>query len=112
MGLRVPDDNDSEQKDSAIQKHGGVTGRKDQSLVSTSPREKSITLIRVDVPLPRRSLLVFSGAARYEWEHAILESSVAARRVSLTVRELSTEHRGTRIGDQIESRAVTAIPNT
>ncbi|CAD7955796.1 unnamed protein product [Amoebophrya sp. A120] len=47
--------------------------------------------VRIDVPLPRRSLLVFAGAARHTWEHAILPDTYGTEgRVSLTVRELSS----------------------
>mmetsp|Transcript_147590 Transcript_147590/g.411089 ORF Transcript_147590/g.411089 Transcript_147590/m.411089 type:complete len:333 (-) Transcript_147590:47-1045(-) len=65
---------------------------------------------RIDVPLPRRSLLVFQGDARNVWQHAVLEDSVGSRRVSLTVRELSAQLKGTGIGSRIEHLARTALP--
>ncbi|XP_063900412.1 alpha-ketoglutarate-dependent dioxygenase alkB homolog 4-like [Zophobas morio] len=40
------------------------------------------------VPLPSRSLLVFSGLARYDWEHAIFYSDIIQKRISITWREL------------------------
>eukprot|EP00392_Amoebophrya_sp_AT5.2_P013793 g13925.t1 len=47
--------------------------------------------VRVDVLLPRRSLLVFAGNARHRWEHAVLPRTYDKERVSLTVRELVPE---------------------
>jgi len=41
------------------------------------------------VHLPRRSLLIISGKARYEWMHAIRRGAIKQRRISLTFRELS-----------------------
>lgn len=64
---------------------------------------------RVDVPLPRRALLVFQGVGRNEWSHAVLEQNVERRRISLTVRELSARFKGTEIGARIEALAGTPI---
>jgi len=47
----------------------------------------SDTLVRV--PLPRRSLLVMYGEARYQWEHCILRDDVTSRRVIIAYRELT-----------------------
>ncbi|KAM7147770.1 alpha-ketoglutarate-dependent dioxygenase alkB homolog 4 [Molossus nigricans] len=47
--------------------------------------------VEVAVPLPRRSLLVLTGAARHQWKHAIHRRHVEARRVCATFRELSAE---------------------
>ncbi|XP_012304425.2 alpha-ketoglutarate-dependent dioxygenase alkB homolog 4 isoform X1 [Aotus nancymaae] len=47
--------------------------------------------VEVDVPLPRRSLLVLRGAARHQWKHAIHRRHIEARRVCVTFRELSAE---------------------
>ncbi|EPY83932.1 alpha-ketoglutarate-dependent dioxygenase ABH4-like protein [Camelus ferus] len=47
--------------------------------------------VEVAVPLPRRSLLVLTGAARHQWKHAIHRRHIEARRVSATFRELSAE---------------------
>lgn len=49
--------------------------------------------VEVAVPLPRRSLLVLTGAARHLWQHAIHRRHVEARRVCATFRELSAEFR-------------------
>nr|XP_058141896.1 alpha-ketoglutarate-dependent dioxygenase alkB homolog 4 isoform X2 [Dasypus novemcinctus] len=47
--------------------------------------------VEVAIPVPRRSLLVLTGAARHEWQHAIHRRHIAARRVCATFRELSAE---------------------
>ncbi|XP_037362780.1 alpha-ketoglutarate-dependent dioxygenase alkB homolog 4 [Talpa occidentalis] len=47
--------------------------------------------VEVAVALPRRSLLVLSGAARHQWKHAIHRRDIGARRVCTTFRELSAE---------------------
>ncbi|XP_066997753.1 alpha-ketoglutarate-dependent dioxygenase alkB homolog 4 [Anabrus simplex] len=43
----------------------------------------------VRVPMPRRSLLVLYGEARYLWEHSILREDVQERRVCLAYREFT-----------------------
>jgi len=48
-------------------------------------------MMSVLVNLPRRSLVVVSGPARYQWKHAIQRRHVTSRRVAMTFRELSTE---------------------
>ena len=45
----------------------------------------------VQIPLIRRSLLVLSGAARYEWMHAIKRGDIKGRRIAMTFRNLSDE---------------------
>ncbi|CAN7936999.1 unnamed protein product [Ixodes hexagonus] len=45
----------------------------------------------VQVSLPRRSMLVLWGDARYKWHHSILREDVKSRRLAMTVRELSEE---------------------
>uniref|UniRef100_A0A7M4EDV6 AlkB homolog 4, lysine demethylase n=1 Tax=Crocodylus porosus TaxID=8502 RepID=A0A7M4EDV6_CROPO len=47
--------------------------------------------VTVAVHLPRRSLVVLYGAARYKWKHAIHRKHIEHRRVCITFRELSTE---------------------
>ncbi|XP_069342502.1 alpha-ketoglutarate-dependent dioxygenase alkB homolog 4 [Eulemur rufifrons] len=47
--------------------------------------------VEVAIPLPRRSLLVLTGAARHQWKHAIHRRHIKARRVCATFRELSAE---------------------
>ena len=43
----------------------------------------------VRIPLPRRSLLIFYGQPRYQWEHCILRSDIAERRVIIAYREFT-----------------------
>lgn len=49
--------------------------------------------VEVAVALPRRSLLVLTGAARHQWQHAIHRRHIEARRVCATFRELAAEFR-------------------
>nr|CDS34749.1 alpha ketoglutarate dependent [Hymenolepis microstoma]CUU98675.1 alpha ketoglutarate dependent [Hymenolepis microstoma] len=46
----------------------------------------------IAVPLHRRALLIMSGKARFVWYHAINREDITARRLSLTMRELSDEY--------------------
>ncbi|VDK32536.1 unnamed protein product [Taenia asiatica] len=46
----------------------------------------------IAVPLPRRSLLIMAGKARFTWLHAINREDILERRLSLTMRELSDEY--------------------
>lgn len=43
----------------------------------------------VRIPMPRRSLLVLYGAARYDWEHQVLREDITERRVCLAYREFT-----------------------
>ncbi|XP_076065928.1 alpha-ketoglutarate-dependent dioxygenase alkB homolog 4 [Oratosquilla oratoria] len=43
----------------------------------------------VRLPMFRRSLLVFYGSPRYEWEHGIYREDIRSRRVCITYRELT-----------------------
>ncbi|XP_044754076.1 alpha-ketoglutarate-dependent dioxygenase alkB homolog 4 [Coccinella septempunctata] len=43
----------------------------------------------IRIPMPRRSLLVMFGSARYEWEHQIFRDDIAGRRVCLAYREFT-----------------------
>ncbi|XP_015263536.1 PREDICTED: alpha-ketoglutarate-dependent dioxygenase alkB homolog 4 isoform X2 [Gekko japonicus] len=47
--------------------------------------------ITVAVHLPRRSLVVLYGPARYVWKHAIYRNHITSRRICVTFRELSQE---------------------
>ncbi|XP_054857375.1 alpha-ketoglutarate-dependent dioxygenase alkB homolog 4 [Eublepharis macularius] len=47
--------------------------------------------ITVAVHLPRRSLVVLYGPARYVWKHAIYRNRITSRRICVTFRELSEE---------------------
>ena len=48
-------------------------------------------LVQIEVLLPRRSLVVVEGSARYQWEHSIQRHHVVSRRVAVTLRELADE---------------------
>lgn len=43
----------------------------------------------VRIPMPKRSLLVMYGAARYDWEHQVLREDISDRRVCLAYREFT-----------------------
>lgn len=43
----------------------------------------------VNIPLPRRSLLVMFGQARYNWEHFIVRENIQSRRIVIAYRELT-----------------------
>lgn len=43
----------------------------------------------VRIPMPRRSLIVMYGLARYEWEHSILREDIRNRRICLAYREFT-----------------------
>uniref|UniRef100_A0A1I8I4R1 LYR motif-containing protein 9 n=2 Tax=Macrostomum lignano TaxID=282301 RepID=A0A1I8I4R1_9PLAT len=46
---------------------------------------------RISIPMPRRSVLVLSGPARYDWLHAVLPDDVTGRRLAVTLRELAPD---------------------
>lgn len=50
---------------------------------------KSDINVTVRVPMPRRSLLVLYGEARYCWEHMVLRGDIKERRVCLAYREFT-----------------------
>ncbi|XP_009960324.1 PREDICTED: alpha-ketoglutarate-dependent dioxygenase alkB homolog 4, partial [Leptosomus discolor] len=47
--------------------------------------------VTVAIHLPRRSLVVLYGDARYKWKHAIHRKHIERRRICVTFRELSAE---------------------
>ncbi|KAJ8980086.1 hypothetical protein NQ317_017103 [Molorchus minor] len=49
--------------------------------------EKDVSVIRI--PMPRKSLLVMYGSARYDWEHQVLREDILERRVCLAYREFT-----------------------
>ncbi len=59
----------------------------------------------VRAAIPPRSLAVLFGAARYEWEHAILAGDVCVRRTSITLRTLGDEPRRTEAGRRVLEEA-------
>jgi len=60
----------------------------------------------VRAAIPARSLAVLFGAARYDWEHAILADDVSGRRTSITLRTLSDELRGMPEGQRVMALAL------
>lgn len=55
--------------------------------------EDNSRLPRVRVLMPRRSLLVVEGDARFKWKHSIPRDAITSRRIAVTYRELSEEFR-------------------
>lgn len=45
----------------------------------------------IHIPLPRRCLAIVMGSARYHWQHSIQRRHIVARRLGVTLRELSPE---------------------
>ncbi|KAJ8924769.1 hypothetical protein NQ315_000922 [Exocentrus adspersus] len=43
----------------------------------------------VRIPMPRKSLLVMYGSARYDWEHQVLREDILQRRICLAYREFT-----------------------
>lgn len=48
--------------------------------------------ITVRIPMPRRSLIVLYGQARYCWEHMVLREDICERRVCLAYREFTSPY--------------------
>jgi len=59
----------------------------------------------VRVALPARSLSILYGAARFDWQHAMLAYDIRGQRTSITLRTLSPDLRETAVGRLIEARA-------
>ncbi|XP_013379730.1 alpha-ketoglutarate-dependent dioxygenase alkB homolog 4 [Lingula anatina] len=47
--------------------------------------------VEVLVPMPRKSLIIVSGPARFQWKHAIKRDHIQSRRIAMTFRELAPE---------------------
>lgn len=47
--------------------------------------------MRIIIPLPRQSLTVLYGDARYKWMHSIARRDITSRRLGITIRELTPE---------------------
>ncbi|XP_044732932.1 alpha-ketoglutarate-dependent dioxygenase alkB homolog 4 [Chrysoperla carnea] len=50
---------------------------------------ESLSTSVIRIPMPRRSLLVLYGGARYDWEHCVLREDILERRVCLAYREFT-----------------------
>ncbi|NXI43821.1 ALKB4 dioxygenase, partial [Galbula dea] len=86
------DSEDSIQLFPTLRKENGESGEGGSSCL-LSPRLVPSREVSVAIPLPRRSLLVLQGEARYRWKHAIHRRHIESRRVCVTFRELSAEFR-------------------
>ena len=58
-------------------------------IITVSESQLSDVMIRI--PLPRRSLVIIAGDARYTWLHSIRSEDIQSRRIGITFRELSSE---------------------
>lgn len=56
-----------------------------------TPASPPPVTMEIHVPLPRRSLVVVEGPARHHWLHCIKRRHIVARRLAITLRELSSE---------------------
>lgn len=74
------------------------------------------TRTEIDVELPRRSLVIMSGTARYKWKHAIKRENITSRRLAITLRELSAEFQdggpNESLGEEIYDIAMTFCGNS
>ena len=80
----------------------------DTVLTFTDDGQPSVAVL---VQLPRRSLVVVSGPARYQWKHAVERRHVGARRVAMTFRELSAEFREGGVSEGVGRELVTVASN-
>lgn len=48
--------------------------------------------IALRIPMPRRSLIVLTGEARYAWEHQVFRKDIKERRVCLAYREFTSPY--------------------
>lgn len=64
---------------------GGGVATAPESYACGQPKMRAV----IRIPLPRRSLLVFYGEPRYDWEHFILREDIRDRRIVLAYRELT-----------------------
>ncbi|XP_053940982.1 alpha-ketoglutarate-dependent dioxygenase alkB homolog 4 isoform X3 [Cuculus canorus] len=71
--------------------HGSLAETSERMNCTFSPRLVPSREVAVAIHLPRRSLVVLYGDARYKWKHAIYRKHIEHRRVCVTFRELSAE---------------------
>ncbi|XP_071050135.1 alpha-ketoglutarate-dependent dioxygenase alkB homolog 4 [Onthophagus taurus] len=72
---------------SVLLENGDYNKNYDSFKIIQQQKFDSYPVIRV--PMPRRSLLVMFGSARYEWEHRILREDIKSTRVCLAYREFT-----------------------
>lgn len=80
----------------------------DTALTFTDDTRPSVSVV---VGLPRRSLVVVAGPARYEWKHAVRRRHVTSRRVAMTFRELSPEFADGGASQTVGKELLTAASN-
>jgi len=80
----------------------------DTVLSFTDDGQPSLSVL---VGLPRRSLVVVSGPARYRWKHAIQRRHVTSRRLAMTFRELSAEFAEGGASDAVGKELLTIASN-
>lgn len=68
--------------------------------------KKENNLMNVLIPLKKRSLLVLSNEARYEWLHEIKKTHIKSLRIAINIRELSSEFIDTPTGNELKSIAL------
>ncbi|XP_068126367.1 alpha-ketoglutarate-dependent dioxygenase alkB homolog 4 [Hyperolius riggenbachi] len=70
-----------------------IHGVLQESTIPSGAHTALIPLAEVEVAihLPRRSMVILYGDARYDWKHAIHRENIMKRRVCSTFRELSSE---------------------
>ncbi|XP_066490841.1 alpha-ketoglutarate-dependent dioxygenase alkB homolog 4 [Tiliqua scincoides] len=70
---------------------GGLGNTTKPESVSSPTRLMPSKEATVAIHLPRRSLVVLHGPARYSWKHAVHRNHIRSRRICITFRELSAE---------------------
>ncbi|XP_013190066.2 alpha-ketoglutarate-dependent dioxygenase alkB homolog 4 [Amyelois transitella] len=80
-----------------------------QESVLEATKPKSDIDIIVRIPMPRRSLIVLYGEARYHWEHSVLREDITSRRVCIAYREFTPPYlsygKHEEIGNEIRKKA-------
>lgn len=79
----VGEEGKQQKENNAQEKKDGTGEAIKQDTIPATP----LPLVRL--PMPRRSLLVLYGCARYSYEHRILREDLPQRRVCVTYRELT-----------------------
>ncbi|CAH8485046.1 unnamed protein product [Dicrocoelium dendriticum] len=81
LTFTLPDSSDSPEVLSEIERIRGSLSESYACKISDN--------LAVRVPLPKRSLVIVDGPARYVWFHSIRPSDIRSRRIAMTFRELS-----------------------
>lgn len=76
-----------------VNEYPTVIGEKEKVVNAKCPYKvklgRSVDYPVIRIPMPRRSLLVLYGNARYNWEHQVLREDIRERRVCLAYREFT-----------------------